>query len=688
MVPVQDPLEFAFAQTWIQIAENDPKLREEELLPLVKQVLTEKGLSMEQIDSFTNFFRERPIILRRGAILNPRFLRRKARKRLHFLMVDARYASYHHLREIIGRTEGELSHYSLYGPADRLLKLWSTLKETEELLELLQRSGFDPDHIRVEDTYRFYGYDLASDEIPRFDNLLVTRDVINSLVEDYWDPAVEDATRQQLESQKVVLGPTLVEDLRVTGRIRAYVGINFVRSVPTHIARDYSTHLNEKGELVRKVIRSIFRCDGISFDYLLMLMCNNPIELDIVTEQLNEQFSGGSGIESSTFIVAEANEELPKYVTGRSVIVDVSTQLRDEHAAYLRQIEQNHIEPLAQRLRDAYLRSSREKRLYILQAIDSFEQRPLDQFGFVNETEFTRDFVSSYVRAYLGHSINQMVGTATTLGNAIEIASKQTLKEALTWFFPAHNLAMAQNDLGLSGGNPDKFMLGKVEDAFEKIKKDKRYQQLGLQLDDFFMQEFKSFRIFRNRAAHSALKGLMQEDFETGSQQIRDAYRQGYWLLQQFQRKVFEPDYLPRALQIVLEQQEVDDETRQLRETLVKNITDSTERIIARLAALEKRERKRIHALMMQVSKLDRSVKSQQQQQQELLNWFQTHREEIEENSVPGERNRVEQLMGVLQEQGKVLPGNVLAEVIAGVLVGLSQPYLSEVLPQILHYMR
>jgi hypothetical protein len=417
---------------------------------------------------------------------------------------------------------------------------------------------------------------------------------------------------------------------------------------------------------------------------MLQLTCNNPFELDYVTNSLNLEFPGISGLESSTFVVASAEERLPRYVEGKTLVLDISTELRDEHAQFLRQIEQNHIISLPEHLRSAYLQASQGDRLFLLQALDSFDKSPDRSFMLSNVSfeEVKADFVDNFVQGFLVHSSSHLSHAAMTIAKFVEDVSKRSLRECLSLVYPVHKLGLAQNELKIPD-NLNRLTLGQVLDSYRSVNKDSRFQRIGMQFDDVLLEEFHLFSQFRNRAAHGMLDGLIKDDFSAGVQQIREAYHRAVRILRQLRVQVFEVNYLPVALQAALEQKDQDVNVHRVISELKIDVRETGERIQARIGELEGRSQRRLLAILQSITRLDQSIQAQQRQQQQIVDLLIVRQDEILRNTQPSQEPLVRRVLQTIASQGKELPANVLANLIATMLSGLSQPYLVQFLAEL-----
>lgn len=682
------PLELLYTQVWIRAAERNPDEHRDALRTIVAKDLRRYRLSDEQIEELQQTFHHRSIITQYGGLLNPQFLEVRTGKSLYFYLIDARWGRYHPLQNMLRNLEGDVSYYSIYGPQDSLVSLYGTREEAQKLLDSLEQSRFEPTFLEVEEISYLYGY--KSQPIPNSPNSSpIPRDNLNRLVADYWDSSAPEDVRNQLRNQNILLGPVMIEDLRLTGRLKAFVGINFVGRLPRRITNDFPAYLMNQGDPINRCIRGIFRCTGVNYDYILYLVCNNPYELDYVTDALNQDFPGASGLESNTFIVASAQERLPRYIEGKTLVLDISMELRDEHTQFLRQLEQRYIAILPESLRSSYLQMDQGERLFLLQALDTVEKHPIDSFNFTDipVVEIKADYVSSFIQGFLGHSVGPMSHAAMTLGKLVEDITKRALRESIALLYPANKLGLAQNDLKLPD-NMNRLTLGQVLETYRNINKDPRYQRLGLRFDDMFLEEFQVFVQFRNRAAHGALDELLRNDFSAGAQQVREAYQRAIWMLSYLRLHIFEHDYLSAALELALEQKGQDIEVQQLLSDLRIDVNEASERVQARLTELERRNRKRLLAVLLSVGRLDQSIQAQQRQQQQLVDLLMAQRDEIIKHTQPGQEPLVQRVLQTIATQGKEMPANVLANLLATMLAALSQPYLVELMAKLSQLLR
>ena len=685
-----NPLDQLYVRTWLRTLSNHSEAKPEAVMEIVSQDLSSLGLSNSAITSLKRNLDVTKAIATHGAVINPYYLAERTGKNLFCFLVDARGARYHALQTMLSAVGGDISYFGLYGPQDSLIVLYGTRQEANRLLDMLEKSRFDPSFLEILETPRFYRYDI-NHAVRKFDgSIRVSPETINTLVDDYASPKISQDLKQHLIENNIILGDAIIESLPHTGRLKAFVGINFIGRVPVRVTNDFAGFLLGLDQLIEESINSIFRCDGIPYDYLLSLVCDSPTKLDKVTDILNVEFGGASGIETSTFIVAVAKEQLPEYKVEETLELDLSVELREDNAEMLRQIELDHIVTLSANLKSSYVELRHEDRLFLLQALKDFSTNRLSEHSFSAHIQenITDEFVSSYLRGYLGPSISKMSSAAMIVSKFVEIASRLALKELLSLRFPIHKLTQAQNALKLQGSKIDKFTLGQVWDAFIKINKDATFRQIGVVLDEMILEEFQAFNRFRNRAAHGSLDELLHDNFQLGAQQIRNMYLIAYWILKQLQTIAFETNHLPNALQVAMIQIEHSEIDQDLYESLSSLIIDSRDQVLNRMNELEIKDRKRLHAVLVQVNSLDTSVQSKGKAVQKLVNIVSQNKKDIIENSNTSEKSKVQSAVNTLIDQGKELPANVLANLIAAILASTSQPYLSELLSMLLRGLR
>jgi DNA-binding Lrp family transcriptional regulator len=270
--------------------------------------LVSSGLRKEVVDQLISsyFDNERLLkVFKFKAILNPRFLCKKTGKKFCFYIVDARYGRYLPLRAMTRKWEGDLSMYVIYGPQDTILRLHGTKDESIMVFEELKGANYDLEIVEVEDIPYFYRHHVVAPEETH-----VPQSVVRKLVLNYHAKDVPDQIRKDLMAKNVFLGVAIAEDLSITNRIKAFVGITLVGIVPYDFQRKFLDHLLSV-ETLKQRLYSVYKCKAPPYNYFLEVIVNDPVELDEITDSIAEILRGH--IETSTFIVAKATERLPIY---------------------------------------------------------------------------------------------------------------------------------------------------------------------------------------------------------------------------------------------------------------------------------------------------------------------------------------------------------------------------------------
>ncbi|MCB9137297.1 MAG: hypothetical protein H6642_02980 [Caldilineaceae bacterium] len=253
------PLEQLYVRTWLKTMKTSRNQETSVVTSDTEKVLSAIGVTEQAIANITRNIDVQDAIVHRGAVINPYFLSAKANKQLHFFLVDARGARYHALQTLLRSVTGGMSYFGLYGPQDSMIFFVGSKDEAKRLLDVLENSRFDPSYLEILDVTRFYGYDLSI-EAQRFSkNHRVSPEIINTLVSDYNSRDISRNEKTRLIENGVILGETVIESLAHTGRIKAFVGINFVGRLPVAVTNNLTKYLLELDPIIPETVTKVYR---------------------------------------------------------------------------------------------------------------------------------------------------------------------------------------------------------------------------------------------------------------------------------------------------------------------------------------------------------------------------------------------------------------------------------------------
>ena len=181
--------------------------------------------------------------------------------------------------------------YQVFGYHDVVITSLGTVADFDSLEGSFARSGFDYIRLTVSESLRFRGYDTPKVSLP--DNGLQSelQFAANTAAIDYRKALAQPGISpllKRLETFKIILGPSVLEDVQLTGRARAWVAIKFSGSVSRREREAFFQSLSTLPTL-GPCLRSIFRLqveESDNFACLLELSCDTFGELDIATDDL------------------------------------------------------------------------------------------------------------------------------------------------------------------------------------------------------------------------------------------------------------------------------------------------------------------------------------------------------------------------------------------------------------------
>ena len=516
--------EYAFINEMTRLLDKNPDISFENLKSVIEERLISVGLRKEIVDQLINsYFKDEKLseVLKFKGALNPRFLCEKTGKKFWFYIVDARYGKYLPLIAITKRWEGDLSSYVIYGPQDTIFRLHGTEDETRIMYEALNEANYLFEVIEVESIPYFY-----RNVVTESNETSVSESILRKLVLDYRDKDISDELKKDLISKNILLGPTIVEDLSITNRIKAFVGVTFVGLVPYEFRREFLDRLLKNNE-VKKCLLSVYKCKGAGYAYLLEVITNYPVELDELTDAIAEMLRGQ--VETSTFIAAKANERMPMF--SRKDSLNLRGITYDALVDYVRDVESHFVPHLDRNETLCYSKLTSKERHVLLNFMDKlteFEFSSLEQ----PDQDLIKESVQNFAEGFILKDCPKLYNSANLSYTVIEKISREALEKLVNLFYMG-NFKRAQAEIPLPSKNIAKFTLGQCYSSFDRWNKSPFSKFIKFPAD--ILTSMSNFIGVRNPISHGEIPASWSGDFGIMSRAVGEALIDGlktaFWLM-------------------------------------------------------------------------------------------------------------------------------------------------------------
>ena len=599
------------------------------------------------------------------AIINPKFLKHKLGIKSCFFVCDAREGRYPLLQGITDKHKEFSSRYIVYGPEDSIIQVYGIEDEFQQTFKELKDAGLSVYDLMVEDTIYYKGYPITDWE--ESDQGFSVQE-LNYLVEDFYSSGKDEIKKQYIK-RGIILGGFLVENFNITQRIQALVGLN-LRGRPSS-----ETHANLitwflQDEVISSVIKSFYSCSRGAYNYLIEIICDNPSQLDKVTDKFNEILKDKGrdlNAETSTYIYAKSFEIIPKFLGG-----DVSEPLKytdTSDAAYLLEIKKKYIEPLAKSIHSKYAELEESQRIDLLVFLYETDKKLL---AVKKEPEKKLvEALKLFAEGRILKSEDRLTSCLQPLIHEVEKTTKQATNKLLNLFFKGNKYAIKQ----LAGIHDKQFAdwtLGEYRATFEKINKNDLYELVDMHFEGEFLQSFSDFTTMRNNIVH----GRRDKKWDNSSIMINDienTFRRGIYIIMYLHKNIMNKDFMVPPEKLLFYQEKKDSSNDLLKE--IRSVGFKVEIIEKKLNELDPSIKDLFTQVLIGIKVVEIEAKKGHKGVKEALDTIIQNNEKILENVTPEEKNKVQKILGFITESTKEVTWNTLANIIAQILISISPDY-------------
>lgn len=470
---------------------------------LLRTLQVESSLTVNQgierigqlLPSDVEFLRETGKQIRRRGVLNPNWLAKAKKMKLHFYLVNAQAGWF---RAFVDQTKAlaGLSHYILYGVWDSLIILHGTEKEASQLLRNIEDSKSDLAPFSASRISLFHG---CKTRAPKTDGQLQNIDskIINALVDNYDHPDLQ-TQRLELEESGVFLGSTLELEPAPSTDVSAFVGIRLGRGSHGLSPEDVLNALLQDETVRTCMVHLVETEPGFPYNYLAKLVCGGRDELDRATDAIADCRVGRVTLEGNTSIVARGKQEFTKVSSERVIEIGPSPDLRQvENEATKLLID------LGPEATTAFNLLPWNTQLVVLRSLDELTQQMQNRCWDEDSQQLIQAAYSVFARASIIEGARQgsIVDPIMRLAPHVESIVQKALRNIIETAYDK-DFRRAQNELKLPTRDISKVSLGKAVMAFRTMKTHEDFKFISAALDDNWLKKLERFAEARNTFAH------------------------------------------------------------------------------------------------------------------------------------------------------------------------------------------
>ena len=454
--------------------------------------------------------------IKEQAILNPYWMADEFGKRLHFLFLDARELSYTRLQDLLVDIRGDIMQFNVYGDFDVVLRIWDTPESVSAFVKELERNQWIRTILLgVKGIFQFHGHQEIQESYEPIPNDYYP--AINTLSANIHDPSVDRAILSRLSDANIIVGRRVEEDTSVSHRIRALIGISALRRrqlLPGLLFREVSRLKDYQENGI-----SFYQTSG-DFEYLLTFIADDQMQLDRLTDALNEI---DGALITATFVVARlAFERTPSAEQAQVEITDIQKHIKRIGSF----ITSDLFEANTKAASDVSTQSPGEALaltglLARLRAIE-LDLLALAAFSKAEGYEIVKEQAESAVnlcrRAILHKDQNELEASIVSMARAVEGALKLALTRLVRRLFPGRNTRLVSSLLGL--GRKEQWWkadstvtLGELLTALRRWRERTALDALW-HVPQQLLDALAEIHAYRNPASHfKSPSRLLQESF-------------------------------------------------------------------------------------------------------------------------------------------------------------------------------
>lgn len=512
---MNDSINSIFSSMLLRTLQFDPSLSVKKGIERVGQLLP----------SNVEFLQETGKQIRRRGILNPNWLAKTKRMKIHFYLVNSQAGWF---RAFVDQTKAlaGLSHYVLYGVWDSLIVLHGTEKEASQLRNNIEDSKSDLSYFSASRISLFHGCRIPPSKA-NGKSQNIDSDTINALVDDYDNPKLR-AQRTELEESGIFIGSTLELDPAPTTDVSAFVGIKLGRGSHAVDSSDVLNALTQDETLRTCMVHLVETEPGFPYNYLAKLVCGGRDELDRATDAIADCRVGRVFLEGNTSIVARGKQEFTKVSSERAIEIGPSPDLRQvENDATTLLID------LGPDFTNGFNLLPTNTQLVVLRSLIEINQQIQDRFWDDDSQKLVESTYLAFARASIieGAAQGSIGNSIMRLAPHVETILKKALGGAIETAYDK-DFARAPDAFKLSTRDINRVSLGKVVAAFREMKSHEDFKFIWAVLNDVWLKKLEAFTQARNIVAHSAgATGASQADtIDAGRRTLIDGIDLLRWL--------------------------------------------------------------------------------------------------------------------------------------------------------------
>jgi len=319
------------------------------------------------------------------------------------------------LKNILSRPPWQriVSAYSVYGDLDFIFRLEGTQDDLNEFRKLLEPFAITVGVIEVDEpimTWGFKARELLVSPFESFSNYKEDLEKLQSNCRQYVDNVGQHRI-QELIKNSLVLGFTILENPRITGSIKAFIGLKFYDPSERAIKLAIDDLL-AKNDVVEKIQWIYYGTVKYSpFHVVIEVLVEDYYDLNELTNSIYR--ASGTALETQTYLVSEIlNEVVVEYRLEDMLFGKFGTEIKG--------IKLDFIKALDQAQYQSFILQTPTRRLSILCMCDKLSSFNLSHIDWVDLRNELENGKKTFLSAILNRNVSDYKNAVVACGRACE----------------------------------------------------------------------------------------------------------------------------------------------------------------------------------------------------------------------------------------------------------------------------
>jgi hypothetical protein len=273
----------------------------------------------------------------------------------------------------------------------------------------------------------------------------------------------------------------------------------------------------------------VYECRTGPYTFILELITGDPKDLDVATDKISFSYSGEwGGVETSTFIIAKADERLPVLSKKESL---VPAGVYETYVNYVERIEKLFVPDLSKDQALVYSKVPPRKQHFLISSLDDLTSMDLSDL----ENEDRHRFDESLQNFAIGCILDdkpKIESSINLVSSSIEKTCRKSLVKLVNTFFLG-DFSRAHTELSLANKEVWKFTLGQCYESFQHWNKS-MYKNLFV-FPENILSFVTDFLKVRNPIVHGTPRWI---DIDSMIREVKDAIFKGMKCVSWLQKNV------------------------------------------------------------------------------------------------------------------------------------------------------